>query len=240
MAIRQRPATPPANRLLARLPQDDCNRLFVSLETVSWELNHVLYEARAPIDYVYFPLTGSASALTVMEDGSAIEVATIGNEGMVGLMLAIGAESSPHKVIVQVAGEALRMKASVFKEEGRRDSPFRRLLDIYHGAFLVQVSYSVACNGLHPVRQRCCRWLLMTQDRSQGKTCITLTHEYLSFMLGVRRATVTEILQLLQDDGLIKNGRGEITILDRPRMEAACCECYRQVIDEYERLLGGT
>jgi CRP-like cAMP-binding protein len=238
MATSQRSKTPPANRLLARLPQADYQRLLPALEAVSWESDQVLYEARSPIDHVYFPNRGAASALTVMEDGGAIEVATIGNEGMVGMLLAIGAESSPNKVIVQVAGAALRMKAKVFKEEARRDGPFQRLVYLYHSAFLTQVSYSVACNGLHPVRQRCCRWLLMTHDRAQGDSRIPITHEFLAFMLGVRRSTVTDILQPLQEEGLIRNARGEIIILDRSRMEAACCECYRQVNEEYDRILG--
>jgi CRP-like cAMP-binding protein len=231
-----RPGTSSGNRLLARLHESEYQRLIPALEAVSWGSGHVLYEARAPIDFAYFPTRGTASALTIMEDGSAIEVATIGNEGIVGMTLAIGAEASPNKVIVQVPGAALRMKASAFKKEAAQDGPFRRLLYLYHSAFLTQVSYSVACNGLHSAQQRCCRWLLMTQDRSQGDKSIRLTHEFLGFMLGVRRSTVTDVLQPLQDAGIIRNGRGEITILDRPRMEAECCECYRQVNEEYDRL----
>jgi CRP-like cAMP-binding protein len=233
-----RPSAPVENRILARLPKADRQRLSPLLEAVAWVANDVLYEARSPIDFVYFPEQGTASALTLMEDGRAIEVATIGNEGMVGMVLAVGADSSPNKVIVQVPGAALRMKADAFKTEAGRDGAFRRLLLLYHSAFLSQASYSVACNGLHTVRQRCCRWLLMSQDRSPDDKAIRLTHEFLGFMLGVRRATVTEVLKPLQDDGLIKNGRGTITILDRPRMEAECCECYRQVNAEYDRLFG--
>ena len=239
MLDRTRPGTSSGNHLLARLPESEYRRLVPALEAVSWEAGHVLYEARAPIDFAYFPTRGTASALTMMEDGSAIEVATIGNEGLMGMTLAIGAETSPNKVIVQVPGAALRIKANVFKEKAAQDSPFRRLLYLYHSAFLTQLSYSVACNGLHHVRQRCCRWLLMTQDRAHGDKVIPLTHEFLGFMLGVRRSTVTDILQPLQEEGIIRNGRGEITILDRSRMEAECCECYRQTNEEYDRLLGG-
>src|SRR4051812_33618992 len=145
---------------------------------------------------------------------------------MLGMTIGIGAESSPNKVIVQVSGDALRMKADAFKEEISRDATFRRVMFLYHTAFLTQVSYSVACNGLHPVRQRCCRWLLMTQDRVHADE-LPLTHEFLGMMLGVRRASVTEVLQPLQDEGLIRGTRGTITVIDRAGLEKAACSCYR-------------
>jgi CRP-like cAMP-binding protein len=237
MPKNSQPTLSRGNRLLARMPQPAFQRLLDHLAPVTWKSGQVLYKARAAIDYAYFPVRGSASALTVMEDGSAIEVATIGNEGVVGVMVAIGAKTSPNKVIVQVPGDALRMKANVFADEVSREGPLRNLLLRYQSAFLTQVSYSVACNGLHPVRQRCCRWLLMTQDRVQDGDALPLTHEFLAMMLGVRRSTVTEVLKPLQDEGFIKSFRGKITIVDRAKMEAACCECYRQVNDEYDRLL---
>src|SRR5580658_4432693 len=157
-------AAPRGNRLLARLPPEEYRRLLPHLQVVPLALKHVLYEARSPIDYAYFPNRGVVSVLTVMEDGRAIEVATIGDEGMVGLPLLIGATTTANRVIVQVPGEAMRMPEDVMRDEISRDSALRRLLVLYHTAFLAQVSQAVACNGLHSVYQRCCRWLLMTQN----------------------------------------------------------------------------
>src|SRR3984893_11496747 len=158
------PAAPQGNRLLARLPPEEYQRLLPRVQRVPLALKHVLYEARSPIDYAHFPTRGVVSALTVMEDGRAIEVATIGDEGMVGVPLLVGAKTTANRMIVQVPGEAMRMTEEVLREEVSRDSPLRRLLVVYHTAYLAQVSQAVACNGLHSVPQRCCRWLLMTQD----------------------------------------------------------------------------
>src|SRR5437762_21102 len=131
-------------------------------------LKQILYQPRAPMDYAYFPSQGVISSLAVMEDGRAIEVATVGNEGMVGLPLLVGAKTAANRAMVQVPGEALRMREGVLRQETSRDTALRRLLILYHSAFLVQVSQAVACNGLHSIHQRCCRWLLMTQDRAQS------------------------------------------------------------------------
>ena len=201
------------NRLLARLPPDEYQRLLPRLQLVPLELKHVLYEARSSIDYAYFPNRGVVSALTVMEDGRAIEVATIGDEGMVGLPLLVGAKITANRVIVQVPGDALRMAEDVLREEVSRDSPLRRLLVLYHTAFLAQVSQAVACNGLHSVHQRCCRWLLMTQDRAHSDV-FPMTHELLAEMLGVRRSTVSEVLEPLKETRLDTIQPGEI---HRPR-----------------------
>jgi CRP-like cAMP-binding protein len=227
----------PGNRLLARLLPQEYQRLLPQMQLVPLEFKHVLNEPRSPIDYVHFPSRGVVSDVTLMEDGSAIEVATVGNEGMVGLMAFLGDEESPNRVIVQVGGEALRMGVSDLRAETSRDSPLRRLLVRYHTAFMKQVSQAVACNGLHHVQQRCCRWVLMTHDRAQSDEFL-LTHEFLSHMLGVRRMSVTDVLKPLQDGGLIDNRRGRITVLDRPGLEAAACECYRSVEDAFDRLLG--
>jgi len=201
------------------------------------KFRQVLYEPRSPIDHAYFPTRGVLSAIIVMEDGNSIEVATVGREGVVGLPVFLGPVTSSNQVIVQVAGSALRIKGDALKGEADRDGPLRRVLLGYQGAFLAQVGQGVACNGLHTVLQRCCRWLLMTQDRLQADV-LPLTHEFLGIMLGVRRATVSEVLEPLQDDGLVRARRGKITVLDRPGLEAACCECYRTVNDEFGRLLG--
>jgi CRP-like cAMP-binding protein len=208
------------------------------MRPVSLEVKQVIHRFREPIDFVYFPISGAASAVTIMEDGSAIEVATIGNEGVIGHCIFHGDdESSPHEVFIQVAGDAFRMNVTVFKQECAKKGPFSELLLRYNKAFLTQISQSVACNGLHAVVQRCCRWLLITRDRTDTDA-MPLTHEFLSVMLGVRRSTVTEVLGPLHDQGLINNSRGMITILDRAGLEKLSCECYQKVKDEFERLLG--
>jgi CRP-like cAMP-binding protein len=227
----------PKNRLLARLPQGEYQRLSHHLQAVPLPVKQVIYAARAPIDYAYFPNRGVLSAISVMSDGRAIEVANIGNEGVAGLTAFIGDEISANEVIMQVEGDGLRMKADVLKDEANRKGPLRQLLLLYNSAYQMQVSYSVACNGLHPIQQRCCRWLLMTQDRV-GSDVFSITHEFLAIMLGVRRSSVTEVLHPLRERGLIRNGRGTIQVLDRPGLKAATCECYQGIQDEYNRLLG--
>jgi CRP-like cAMP-binding protein len=233
------PVPQPENRLLAGLPQSESKRLASHLKAVSLPVKQILYKARSPIDYVYFPTSGIVSAMTIMGDGRAIEVATIGNEGMVGITAFIGGVTSPNEFMVQVSGNGFRMRAEVFKEEADRRGPLHRLLVLYNTAFQMQVSYSVACNGLHKIEQRCCRWLLMTADRV-GSDVLPLTHEFLSIMLGVRRPSVTEVLHPLQNRGLIHNGRGTIKIVDRPAVEGMACECYAAVKDEFVRLFGAT
>src|SRR5271165_7010499 len=231
------PAAPQGNRLLARLPPEEHQRLLPRLQLVPLALKHVLYEVRSSIDCAYFPNRGVISALTVMEDGRAIEVATIGDEGMLGLPLLVGAKKTANRVIVQVPGEALRMAADVLREEVSRDSSLRRLLVLYHTAFLAQASQAVACNGLHSVHQRCCRWLLMTQDRAHSDM-FPMTHEFLAQMLGVRRSTVSEVLKPFQEEGLIRCSRGKFTVIDRKGLKAGSCECYRVIAKEFERLFG--
>jgi CRP-like cAMP-binding protein len=230
-------SAPSKNQLLARLPAAEHKRLVARMRPVKLDFRQVLYRTGASIDCVYFPNSGTASAITIMEDGSAIEVATIGNEGLVGLGALLADQTSANEVIMQIAGDALRMDVDALEEEAGRDSPLRRMLLLYQTAFLTQVSYSVACNGLHTVQQRCCRWLLMTHDRVDTDE-VPLTHEFLGIMLGVRRATVTEILRPLHEQRLVNNGRGAITILDRAGLERLACECYRKVKSEFDRLLG--
>jgi CRP-like cAMP-binding protein len=235
-----KPKPPPAprlNRLLARLPSKEYERLRPRLQHVPLALKQILYEARSPIDHAYFPNQGVVSALTVLEDGRAIEVATIGDEGMAGLPLLIGATTTANRVIVQVPGDAFRMAEDVLREEVSRDSPLRRSLILYHTAFLAQVSQAVACNGLHSVHQRCCRWLLMTQDRAHSDV-FAMTHEFLAEMLGVRRSTVSEVLEPFQEKGSIRYSRGKCTVLDRKGLMAGACECYRRINEEFERLFG--
>ena len=232
-----RPAPRPPNRLLAWLPKADYDWLAPLLESVQLSFKQVIHTTREPISHVYFPNSGIISAMKVMEDGRAIEVATIGNEGMVGLTAFVGDPHSPSEMVVQIAGEGVRLCMKALEREARNDGPLRRALVLYNTAFQVQVSYSVACNGLHTIDKRCCRWLLTTRDRI-GSDELPLTHEFLGVMLGVRRSSVTEVLRALQERGLIQTRRGMIQILDRPGMEAMSCECYGAIVREYDRLLG--
>src|SRR3954454_6457080 len=236
MPTRPTPAAAPRNRFLAQLPEAEYRRLLPLLQPVELEADRVLYEARGPIDYAYFPTGSVLSALTVMRDGNAIEVATVGREGLVG-HYGFGGKTSPHKVIAQVAGGALRIASRSLQEIAVTDGPLKELLTAYHVAFMAQVSQSVACNGLHRLEQRCCRWLLMSRDRV-GSDDLKLTHEFLAIMLGARRARVTEALRPLQDAGLVRCERGRVVILDGAGVEARSCECYAVVRDEYDRLLG--
>jgi len=223
------------NRILERLPEAEYRRLLPKLKSVALEPDQVMVKARARVEYTYFPVSAVASFLRVMESGATIEVGTVGSEGIVGLNGALGVATSLHQVIAQVAGEALRVEVRVLENEVGRSESFRRLLTTYQAAFHAQVSQSVACNGLHSISKRCCRWLLMTHDRV-GADVLPLTHEYLAMMLGTRRASVTDVLIPLRDRGLISYARGTITVLNRNGLEAAACECYRAVNEEYDRL----
>jgi CRP-like cAMP-binding protein len=236
MAKRRSVPAGPRNRLLARLPEAAYRRLLPLLTPVPLNAGQILYEARGPIEYAYFPTGAVLSAMTVMEDGNAIEVATVGNEGLVG-HYGSGVKRSPHRVIVQIENGGLRIAARALQEEGAKDGPLKELLTAYQVAFMSQVSQSVACNGLHRLVQRCSRWLLMSRDRV-GSDELRLTHEYLAIMLGARRASVTEALRPLQAAGVVRSHRGRITILDLAGLESRSCECYAVVRDEYDRLLG--
>jgi CRP-like cAMP-binding protein len=224
------------NRLLDRLPSQSYERLQPHLRAVSLEQNQVLYEARSEIGELYFPTDCVTSSVMVMESGAAIEVATVGREGALGLPSLTVVAISPHRVFTQIAGSALRIDAARFNAIAKQDEQLWSTMALYQQAFLFQVSQSVACNGLHFVAPRCCRWLLLTHDRVDGDM-VALTHEFLSMMLGVRRASVTEVLRELQERGLIESSRGQIKILDRPGLEEAACECYRTATDEYNRLM---
>jgi CRP-like cAMP-binding protein len=229
--------TPLLNRLLAALPESTLQQLQPHLHLVSLRRDEIIYEPSGPIETVYFPRRSAFSALVLMENGSAIEVGTIGNEGGSGLSVLAGVDTSPHRVLIQIPDSALRIKVDVLKRLAHQDAVLRDRLLHYQGYFFAQVSQSVACNGLHPIQKRCCRWLLMTHDRLDSDE-VPLTHEYLAMMLGVRRAGVTEVLHLLQDQGAISTSRGKITITDRQRLEDLCCECYRKVKQVYQQLLG--
>ena len=224
------------NRLLSALPDSEYERLLPHLEQVSFTLKQILYMPNEPIDYVYFPNSGIISLVNLMEDGGTVEVATVGNEGMVGLPLLLGADRMMAQAITQMVGDALRMKADVFKREVTPASPLYSLLLRYTQALMNLISQSVACNRLHSIEERCCRWLLLCQDRVDSDE-FPLTQEFLAQMLGVRRASVSVVAAILQKAGLIRYRRGKITILDRFGLEATSCECYHIVKQELDRLL---
>jgi CRP-like cAMP-binding protein len=227
---------PKDNQLLAALPAKDYARLRSGLATVPMKLKQILWEPNRPIEAVYFPIDAVASILA-LTDGHTVEVGTIGNEGLVGLPVFLGATTSPLRALVQVAGRGVRLDLAVFRREARREGRLRQLLERYTEAFMTQVSQTTACNRAHSVKQRLARWLLIVRDRV-NRNEFPLTHEFLGQMLGVRRATVSETAAALQRVKLISYHRGVITIRNRPGLERAACECYRLVRHEFERLLG--
>jgi CRP-like cAMP-binding protein len=228
---------PAGNRLLARLPRDEYERLCPQLSPVSLALGEVVYESGGQMDHIYFPTTAIISLLYMMENGSSAEMGVAGNEGLVGVALFMGGDTMPNRAVVQSAGGAVRMKAEALQDEFKRGGSFQRLLLRYTQALLTQMSQTAVCNRLHTVEQQLCRWLLLSRDRLNTDELI-MTQELIANMLGVRREGVTYAAQRLQQHGLISYVRGHIHILDRPGLEAAVCECYRVVKDEYDRLLG--
>lgn len=215
----------------------DYQRLAPHLELVHLEMKHMVYESEQPIEYAYFPLTGLASMVTIMKGGKTIEVATIGNEGMVGLPLFLGVNRTAGQAYTQVPGDSLRIKAEVFRKEVSRQAGLARTLQLYTQAFLVQISQGMACNGIHSIEQRTARWPLMTHDRVAAER-FPLSQEFLSQMLCVRRAGVNEVATKFRKAGLIRYSRGVIEIVDRAGLEAASCECYGVIQAEFNRLSG--
>lgn len=221
--------THPGNRLLSALPEEELARLRPHLEAVRLEQTVPIYEAGAPIGHVHFPTTGVFSLVTRMRDGSVVEVATVGNEGMLGVQAFLDGSVMPVGAFCQVAGEALRLGTDNFRREVGHESPLSSLLRRY--------AQTVAVIATHPIRQRCTRWMLLTHDRVDSDE-FPLTHEFLAQMLGVRRASVTEVAGSLQKQGLITYRRGRVAVLDRAGLEAAACECYGVIRQEFESLPG--
>jgi CRP-like cAMP-binding protein len=206
------------------------------MKLVELPLGTSLYEPYVPLEHVYFPEDGVASLLTQLDDGIETEVATVGREGMVGLPAFFGVESVPGRAIWQVSGKALMLPTKVLRRETRQGGALNDVLRLYAQGLFTQISQSASCNRRHEIVQRCSRWLLMTHDRVNGDE-FELTHQFLSKMLGVRRAGVSVAAGILQKADLIKYSRGRITILDREGLEAISCECYRIVREEFDRLL---
>lgn len=224
------------NRLLASLPEAEWTRWAPSLERVSMPLGEVLYEPGIALNYVYFPITSIVSLLYVMESGASAEIAMVGNEGIVGVSLFMGGESTPSRAVVQSAGVGCRLKSQLMKEEFNKSGPVLHLLLRYTQALITQMAQTAVCNRHHSLDQQLCRWLLLSLDRLEGDELV-MTQELIANMLGVRREGVTEVAVKLQKAGLIQYARGHISVLDRAGLEKRTCECYAVVKREYDRLL---
>ena len=232
-AARAKPAAKAPNSLLASLPAGEYQRLLAGLEPVTLTYGEVLYEPGTPIRHVYFPTGCLVSLLTTVTGRHALEVGLVGREGMVGIALALGIDVSPARALVQASGSALRMEAARFRDDFLQSMPLQQALYRYTHALMVQIAQTAACNQFHVIEERLARWLTMTRDRVRSNE-FRLTHGFLADMLGVRRSGVTEAAGRLQAEGLIEYQHGRITVLDRKRLAAACCECYRIVKRVYD------
>lgn len=223
------------NHLLAALPKADCERLSAHLERVPLALGQMLYEPGGQMRHAYFPITAIVSLHYVMESGASAEAAGVGNEGVVGISLFMGGGSTSSSAVVQIAGHAWRLEASLLKQEFDRGGPMQQLLLRYTQGLITQMSQTAACNRLHSLEQQLCRWLLLTADRMPSRELI-VTQELVARMLGVRREGITEAAGKLQQAGIIRYRRGHIAVLDRVGLEARTCECYAVVRKELGRL----
>ena len=230
---------PRTNQLLAALPADEWARWSGQLEPVQLALGQVLYESGRSLSHVYFPTSAIVSLLYVMENGASAEIAVTGFEGVVGVALFMGGETTPSRAVVQSAGQAFRLNAQAVKREFDQSHPVMHLLLRYTQALITQMAQTAVCNRHHSLDQQLCRWLLLSIDRLRGSE-LRMTQELIANMLGVRREGVTEAAVQLQKAGLIKYARGRIQVLDRPGLEQRSCECYAVVKKEYDRLLPAT
>jgi CRP-like cAMP-binding protein len=239
-SMRKKPAVPPGsprdNRLLAALPEESYQALLPFLEPVSLPLGMAVYESGGKQRYVYFPTNSIVSLLYVLADGASAEIAVTGCEGLVGIALFMGGETTPSRAVVQSAGRGYRLRADVLKQEFEKGGDLQHLLLRYTQALITQMTQTAVCNRHHAVDQQLCRWLLLSLDRLPSSELV-MTQELIANMLGVRREGVTEAAGKLQAEGLIEYSRGRINVLDRRRLEARVCECYRVVKKEYDRLL---
>ena len=230
------PHSPKQNHLLDALPAEDYARLLPDLELVAMPLGWAIYESGSHMDHLYFPTTSIVSLLYVTENGASAEIAITGNEGLIGISLFMGGESTPSRAVVQSGGDGYRLKEGILKREFALGGHLQHLALRYTQALITQMSQTAVCNRHHSVDQQLCRWLLLSLDRLQGNE-LRMTQELISNMLGVRREGVTEAAGKLQAAGLIHYSRGKITVLDRPGLEQRVCECYAVVKKEFDRLL---
>ena len=226
-----------SNRLLASLPPEELEALQPYMERMTVTHGYPMISPQKPIRYTYFPINTLGSLVTILEDGSTVEAGAVGREGMVGVPVILGADSTPMQTLVQIPGETWRIESDVLRGEFGKGGALHTTLNRYVHTLFVVASQSAACNRRHGVDARLARWLLMSSD-GIGSHEIALTQEFLSTMLGVRRAGVTESALKLQEEGTIRYSRGLVEIVDRPALESAACECYHVVRHEYERLLG--
>jgi CRP-like cAMP-binding protein len=231
------PSESTGNWLLDSLPKEELRNLLPHLEPVSLRLRQTLQPSNEPAEFVHFLTSGLASVVAHLEDGAAVELGIIGREGMTAIAVVLGARSSPHECFVQMAGNALRMRAGTLVEESNRDPVLRGVLLRFAQAMAIHTAQTAACNARHTLDERLARWLLMARDRLDSDE-MPLTQEFLSMMLAVRRSGVTVAAGTLQQAGIVRYRHGRITILDREALEATACECYRIVADETARLLG--
>ena len=230
------PHTPQQNHLLAALPAKDYARLLSDLELVSMPLGWAVYESGGHLGYVYFPTTSIVSLLYVMESGASAEIAITGNEGLVGISLFMGGESTPSRAVVQSAGNGYRLRSNILKREFALGGNLQHLALRYTQALITQMAQTAVCNRHHALDQQLCRWLLLSLDRLESNELL-MTQELIANMLGVRREGVTEAAGKLQAEGLIQYSRGHIKVLDRAKLEKRVCECYAVVKKEFDRLL---
>lgn len=228
---------PTKNHLLNSVPVEERERLVPMLEHVTFSLGQVIYESGGKLEYIYFPTTSVVSLLYTMESGMTAEMGLTGNDGAVGIALFLGGDTTPNRAVVQIAGDAFRMRAKLLQQEFARGGALQRILLRYTQALITQISQTAVCNRLHSVEQRLSRWLLLSHDRVKTAE-LMMTQEFIANMLGGRRESVTVAAGLLQDAGLIHYARGRIIIRDRKGLEGAVCECYRIVKDELDRLVG--
>jgi CRP-like cAMP-binding protein len=225
------------NHLLAAITNEEMARLLLELQPVSLSLGKVIYESGEKLDYIYFPTTAIISLLYIMESGATAEIGVVGNDGLIGIAIFMGGDTTPNRAVVQSAGKALKMKAQVMKDEFTRGGAFHNQCLRYTQALITQISQTAVCNRLHSVDQQLCRWLLLSHDRLPSDRLI-MTHDLIANMLGVRREGITHAATRLQRAGYISYVRGDMTILNRKGLETNVCECYDVVRIEYERLLG--
>ena len=225
-----------SNKLIAALPEEIWQRLKLELTVYELKLGQVLYESGVIMEYVYFPIDSIVSLLYVLENGDSTEIAIVGNEGIVGISLFMGGESTPSRAVVQSAGKCLRLSAKNLKVEFSKSVPIMHLLLRYTQALITQMTQTAVCNRHHSIDQQLCRWLLISLDRLDGNH-LMMTQELIANMLGVRREGVTVAAKNLETDGLIKYKRGKIEVVNRSKLENRCCECYEVVKKEYDRLL---
>jgi CRP-like cAMP-binding protein len=237
MAAKSKKTPVRKNYLLSSLEGEELDRILKIIEPMEFGLGHVIYEAGDKMDYAYFPTTAIVSLLYIMEDGGTAEIGIVGNDGVLGVSLFLGGDSTSSRAIIQSAGAMCRMKAADLRTEFKRGGRFQDLLLRYTQALMTQISQTAVCNRLHAVEEQLCRWLLLSHDRLDSDKLV-MTHDLISNMLGVRREGITLAAKKLATKKLIKNTRGTIEVLDRQGLEAAACECYEIVNTEYNRLLG--